>query len=403
MEVAATHGGAAVDARIAERDVDEVLDLVRRRASAVGPQADHVLGALDVVEQVAQALHEAATAQIRILAVDDLVADVERAEPLEHLHLALLRLRLEPLPRRLLALLGPPPAGRLEPQLPGLGDELVALAEEPVDHGECRDDLAGQVRLLLLGELFLVDVDDLLDGDVVLTELVPQLAEPLEGQVGAEDGGGDLVLAFLDPLGERDLALAREQRDAAHLAQVEPHRVFGAPDWPRRQVDRLGRAVVVIVLGLGLSLALADLRREAAGLRGIHHLDVHGAEHHHDVVELVERDEVRREGVIDFVIGEEALLLPHRDQSVELLQLWLFAHSSELLGDPGVPCSNDWATPPVIPYTTALSSCSVRSSVCMGAATPVFAWVSAMVWLTSRARRNRWLRSSRRWNCSMLT
>src|SRR5437879_4963609 len=110
MEVPAPHGGAAVDARIAERDVDEVLDLVRRRASAVGPQTDHVLGALDVVEQVAQALHEAATAQIRILAIDDLVADVERAEPLEHLHLALLRLRLEPLPRRLLALLGPPPA-----------------------------------------------------------------------------------------------------------------------------------------------------------------------------------------------------------------------------------------------------------------------------------------------------
>jgi hypothetical protein len=385
----AGYAGYAVGRRVAERDVDEILHLVRRRAPAVGPEPDDALGALDVVEQIAQALHEAATLEVRVFAVDDLIADVERAKLLEHARLPLLGLRLQPLPRRILALARLAPARGLLAELPGLVEELVALAEQPVDHRERRGDLPREVGFLFLGELLLVDVHDFLDRDVVPAKLLAELAEALEGQVGAEDRRGDLVLALLDALGQGDLTLAREERDPAHLAQVEADGILGAPDRSGREIDRLGRAVVVVVVGLRLSLALADLGGEPAGLRRVHHLDVHRAEHHHDVVELVERDEVRREGVIDFVISEEALLLPHRDQSVELLQLWLFAHSSELLGDPEVPCSNDWATPPVIPYTTALSWCSVRNSACIGAVTPVLAWVSAIDWLTSRARRRR--------------
>src|SRR2546428_13793090 len=73
-------------------------------------------------------------------------------------------------------------------------------------------------------------------------ELLPQLAESLEGQVGAEDGRGDLILALLDPLGEGDFPLPREQRDPPHLAQIEPHGALGAPDGAGREVDRLWRA-----------------------------------------------------------------------------------------------------------------------------------------------------------------
>ncbi len=35
----------------------------------------------------------------------------------------------------------------------------------------------------------------------------------------------DVLLSLLDPLGDLDLALAGEQRDRAHLAQVHAHRV----------------------------------------------------------------------------------------------------------------------------------------------------------------------------------
>src|SRR5207302_1583373 len=84
-----------------------------------------------------------------------LVADVQRAELLEHAGLTLLRLRLDPHPHRLLALLRPPAARRLAPELAGLSDQLVALAEQTVDHGERGDDHARQGGFLFLGELFL--------------------------------------------------------------------------------------------------------------------------------------------------------------------------------------------------------------------------------------------------------
>ena len=183
----------------------------------------------------------------------------------------------------------------------------------------------------------------------------------------------DLVLALLDPLGEGDLALAGEERHPPHLAQVEAHRVLGAADRARREVDRLRRAVVVVVLRLLLGLALADLRGQAAGLGGVHDLDVHRAEHHHDVVELVERHDVRREGVVHLVVGEEALLLAHRDQSVQLLQLRFFTHASELLGDPAGPVFERLGdtTRDQLVHDRALLRAASANSACIGAAPPV--------------------------------
>src|SRR5919106_1707785 len=63
--------GALEGGGIAERDVDEVLDLLGRRTATVGPELDHPLGALDVVEQVPQALHEPAAGREGGLPVDE--------------------------------------------------------------------------------------------------------------------------------------------------------------------------------------------------------------------------------------------------------------------------------------------------------------------------------------------
>src|SRR6266545_1003675 len=239
-------GAAAVGALggggVAEGDVDEVLDLLGGRPAPVGPELDDALGALDVVEQVAQPLHQPAPRRIAVLAVDDLVADVQRAQTLQDLLLPLLGLTLQPLPGRLLDLAARPApalAGRRRSQLADLVEKLVALAQEPIDAAERVHDLAGERDLLLLGELLLVDVDDVLDGGVSVAERLAQLAEALEGQVGGEDGVGDLILALLDALGQGDLALTREQGDTSHLAQVETYRVLGAADRARREVDRL--------------------------------------------------------------------------------------------------------------------------------------------------------------------
>src|SRR6266542_1975845 len=329
----------AVEAGVAEGHVDEVLDLLRRRTPAIGPQRDDPLGALDVVHEVAQALDQPTPREVVILPVDDLVADLELAQLLEDLGLARPGLAFDALPLRLLdPRLGLLAAGfgrRLRLELAHVLDEAVPLAEEPIDRAEGVDHLARQLRLLLLRELLLVDVDDLLHGHVLPAKLVPQLAEALDGEVRAEDGLGDLALALLDALGQRDLALAGEERDAPHLAQVEPYGILRAAHGSGGEVYGVAPALVVFVRGCR---TLHHLGGQARGFGGIHELDVEGAEHHHDVVELIERHDVRRESVVHLVVGEEALLFTHRDQPVELFQLRFFTHASELLVDLRGPC-----------------------------------------------------------------
>src|SRR5215831_15652072 len=45
-----------------------------------------------------------------------------------------------------------------------------------------------------------------------------------------------------------------------------------------------------------------DFVQRAGCLGAVHHVDVHGAEHQHDVVELVGRDEVAGQGVVELLV-----------------------------------------------------------------------------------------------------
>src|SRR6267142_833354 len=117
---------------------------------------------------------------IAVRAVDDLVADVQRAQLLEHLLLALLGLELDLAPRRVLGLAVRLALGlgtRLGLELARLVHELVALAQELVHVAEGVDHHAGERGLLLLGELLLVDVHDVLHGGITSAQAVAQLAE----------------------------------------------------------------------------------------------------------------------------------------------------------------------------------------------------------------------------------
>src|SRR5205809_231887 len=126
------------------------------------------------------------------------------------------------------------PSSRADSHLARLVEAFLALAQEPVDCSKLAHHRAPEVGLLLLGELLFGIVHQVLDGDEVLAEVVADDADLLDGQGGREDGTGRLVLALLDALGQRDLALAREKGDAPHLAQVEPDGVFRAPHGARR-------------------------------------------------------------------------------------------------------------------------------------------------------------------------
>ena len=105
------------------------------------------------------------------------------------------------------------------------------------------------------------------------------------------------VAARLDALGDLDLALAREQLDRAHLAQVHAHRIVGAAEI---LVER-GGAVLVLV-ALQIALGRGAVRLAAADAHA------HFLEHGDQLVDHLGRDLVLGQGRVDLVMGDEATL-----------------------------------------------------------------------------------------------
>ncbi len=125
------------------------------------------------------------------------------------------------------------------------------------------------------------------------------------------------VAAGLDLLGDGDLALAGEEFDRAHLAQVHAHGVVGAVDgfllgrcgrpWPTiiERVDLfLGRLGLLVLLVVGRFLVLDDV-------------DAHFGDRGHHVLDLLGRHLVLREGLVQFIVGDEAALLGAGEQFLD--------------------------------------------------------------------------------------
>jgi hypothetical protein len=125
------------------------------------------------------------------------------------------------------------------------------------------------------------------------------------------DAADHLVLAGLDALGDLDLALAAQQLDAAHLAQVHADGIVGAPELLilagrlGRDHRRLGR--------LGLRCRGSVFR-----LLGLDDVDAGLGQHRHRVLDLLGGHFVGRQRGVQLVIGDVAALLALLD---ELLQL----------------------------------------------------------------------------------
>ncbi len=212
--------------------------------------------------------------------------------------------------------------------LAGVGLDVLALFEEVelllVEALDLVDEADDAPIGLLLVELLVVALgvlDQLLDADLVLAELLAEVDDLAHGDGRVEDGGVDAELADLDPLGDLHLALAGEQRDAAHLPEVHADRIVGL----RVVVD-----VLFLVLGgddelLLVGLFVGDALGRDLHLRGaVDDLDVLVAEGADDVVELV-RGHVGGERVVDLVVGQEAFALAGLDELLEGLAIFLAA------------------------------------------------------------------------------
>ncbi len=131
----------------------------------------------------------------------------------------------------------------------------------------------------------------------------------VERDRGAEDLVFDLVLAGLDPLGDFDFLLAREQLEVAHLLQVEANRIgrFGERIGDHRGLGGL----------LGLLLGLDRIVIVAVGGRHfVEDLDVHVLEAFERRPQVGGRGDVLRQEVVDLVESQVTLLTPEIDETL---------------------------------------------------------------------------------------
>src|SRR5256886_8083754 len=242
------------------------------------------------------------------------------------------------------------------------------------------------LRLLVLGRLGLLRievvlgvgidqaVDHLVDARLVLFDLAGELQDLTHpGRAGA-DRLDHVAQAFLDALGDLDLALAREQLDRAHLAHVHAHRVGGAAELGIHRGER----------GLGLLLHVLVGLRDGRGIGGdeqrflvgrlVVDLDAHVAEGRDDGFDLLGVDQIVGQMVVDLRVREEAALLAELDQVLEARAPGLGVLFRHLGRDQPFVLRPRRPPRPPLPFAlTSLTFASRSSSACLALLIGVFA------------------------------
>ena len=196
---------------------------------------------------------------------------------------------------------------------------------EPVAHRIRRRRRAGRGvvhlrRLLAVGAgVGRLEIDDVAQQDLALVELVPPDDDRLEGQRALAQARDHRLAAGLDALGDGDFALARQELDRAHLAQVHAHGIvgalarLGAAGGDRGRAGRLDDLAALALLLLRLGGLLFRLLRVLA----VDDVDAHLAEHRVHVLDLVGRDLLGRQDGVQFVLGHPAALLGELQQPLD--------------------------------------------------------------------------------------
>ena len=159
----------------------------------------------------------------------------------------------------------------------------------------------------VLGEFLVVEDHHFLDVANAALEVFAEGGNLADDNGRAGDGLEDAHLAALDALGDLDLALAGEQGNRAHLAQVHADRVVGL-------LQGSGRQVQFDVL------AVFQVEVLVAELGAVQQVNALGADGGDQVVQIFgRRTHLIRQHVVDVAVGEVALFLAHFDQSVDVV------------------------------------------------------------------------------------
>ena len=185
--------------------------------------------------------------------------------------------------------------------------------------------LARQLRRILAvgAGIGRFEIDDVAQQDLAFVEFVAPDDDRLEGQRALAEPGDHRLAAGLDALGDGDLALAGEQLDRAHLAQIHPHGIVGALGRLQIALDldgqRRARGVdEIAALGLLLVAVGAGARGRALLAGGfrilvVDDVDALLAELAEHVLDLLGGELLRGQDLVQFVIGDIAALLGELD------------------------------------------------------------------------------------------
>ena len=166
-----------------------------------------------------------------------------------------------------------------------------------------------------------LEIDDLAQQNLRLVEFVAPDDDGLERQRTFAKARDHRFAAGLDPLGDGDLALARQKFDRTHLAQVHAHGIVGPvrglagarrDGGLTRRLDEFAAFGLLFLVGLLLGRGGAFL-----GLFAFDDADPHLAQHGVDVFDLVGGHLFRRQHGIEFVMGHEAAALGGLDHTLD--------------------------------------------------------------------------------------
>src|SRR6266436_3392001 len=164
-------------------------------------------------------------------------------------------------------------------------------------------------------------VDDVAQEYPAVVEFVPPDDDGLEGERALAQTSDHRLAAGFNTFCDRDFALARQQLDRAHFAQIHAYGIVGALAGLRFLGLRRGRAphfheFAVAFFPFGFLLRV--LRRLLGlGFLRFDDVDPHLTEHHQDVLDLLGLDLLRGQQRVDLVVGDVAALLGATDQLID--------------------------------------------------------------------------------------
>ncbi len=178
-------------------------------------------------------------------------------------------------------------------------------------------DAAGDVLQAILdhflGDLLLVEEHDLLDRAHAALQVLADSHDFANHDGRARQRFQHPQLPALDALGDLHFALAGEQRDRAHLAQVHAHRIVGF-------FQRAGGQVEFHVLArfqFGIEL-LVERAGDLGAFEDVNALRADGGQ---QVLKVIGRMQVVRDQVVDLVVREVTFFFSCIDQFLDVVEL----------------------------------------------------------------------------------